>query len=163
MMTRMALALILIAAIAVTGCGGGDTEVTEEIIRPTWITPQLEGDTVSIPKSDVDSGKMVHFRVTGQDDSMAFMAYRLGEETYVRATVCPPCQSVGFDMQGDVLICRGCGTRFEAETGEAISGAGGCKNYPKVEVPYTISGEKITMGMDDLVTAHEETECPVCG
>ncbi|MBA7633969.1 hypothetical protein ES703_41540 [subsurface metagenome] len=171
MMTRMALALILIAAIATIGCSGGDTEVTdgtdgtdgtEVILHPTWITPQLEGDTVSIPKSEVDSGKMLHFEVPYQDASMDFMAYKLGEEIYVRSTACPPCQSVGFDLQGDILVCKGCGTLFEAETGEGISGAGTCRDYPKAEAPYTISGEKVTMGMDDLVTAYEETKEPIC-
>lgn len=165
MMTRMALALIWIAAIAIIGCGGGDTEVTDEtegILQPTWITPQLEGDTVSIPKSEVDSGEMLHFRVPYQDASMDFMAYKLGEEIYVRANVCPPCRSVGFDLRGDTLVCHECGATFEAETGNGLSGD--CKNYSKGEVPYTISGDQVTMGMDALVTVYEDTkECDICG
>ena len=160
MITRIVLVLIVFSMVAVIACGGETT--VEPIVEPTWISAQVEGDIVSIPTSDADSGKMLHFEVPYQDASMDFMAYKLGEEIYVRANVCPPCQSVGFDLQGDILICKGCGTRFEAETGEGISGTGKCRDYPKAEAPYTISGEKITMGMDDLVTAHEETKEPIC-
>ena len=171
MMTKIALALVLIsiAVLAAIGCGGGsDGGIstpgpsgggnTGGIIRPTWVDAQVEGNVVSIPASEVDDGKMLHFRVTGQGDSMAFMAYKLDGERYVRANVCPPCRSVGFSLAGDILVCNSCGTRFEASTGAGISGA--CRNYPKAEVAHVVSGGKITMGIDHLVTAYENTQRP---
>ncbi len=101
---------------------------------------------------------MLHFRVTDQDANMAFMAYQLDGERYVRANVCPPCRSVGFSLSGDILVCNSCGTKFEASTGDGISGA--CRDYPKAEVAHAISGDKITMDTDDLINAYLDTEKP---
>jgi nitrite reductase/ring-hydroxylating ferredoxin subunit len=102
---------------------------------------------------------MLHFGITyGQGDRMNFMAYGLNGETYARANVCPPCRSVGFSLLGDILVCDSCGTRFNANTGDGISGA--CKDYPKAEVAYTISDGKLAMQYNDLVTAYADTGKP---
>ena len=135
-----------------------DTNGTGGTVRPTWVDAQVEGNTVSILTAEVDSGKMLHFRVTDQDANMAFMAYQLDGERYVRANVCPPCRSVGFSLSGDILVCNSCGTKFEASTGDGISGA--CRDYPKAEVAHAISGDKITMDTDDLINAYLDTEKP---
>ena len=161
MIRKMALAWMLLAALVVVGCssgGSGDTNGTGGIISPTWITAQQEGDSVSIPVSELLSGKMLHFSITYQGDNKTFMAYKLGGETYVRANVCPPCRSTSFSLDGDTLICDSCGTRFEASTGAGISGA--CVNYPKAEVAYETSGSSLAMEMDDLVTAYANTLSP---
>jgi len=176
MITKIALALALIAIVTLTaiGCGGGSDggtttwEVstptatpsgggnTGGIISPTWVDAQAQGDAVSIPASEVDSGKMLHFRVTDGGATMAFMAYKLDGERYVRANVCPPCGSIGFSLSGDILVCDSCGTRFEASTGDGISGA--CRDYPKAEVAHVVSGPNLTMDVDDLVTASQNTQ-----
>jgi nitrite reductase/ring-hydroxylating ferredoxin subunit len=161
MIRKMALASILLAALVVVGCnsgGTGDTDGTGGIISPTWITAQQDGDTLSIPVSELNSGKMLHFSIAYQGDSMTFMAYKLGGETYVRANVCPPCRSTSFSLDGDTLVCDSCGTRFKASTGAGISGA--CVNYPKAEVVHKIIGANVTMEMDELVTAYENTLNP---
>jgi nitrite reductase/ring-hydroxylating ferredoxin subunit len=102
---------------------------------------------------------MLHFGITdGQGGRMNFMAYGLNGETYARANVCPPCRSVGFSLLGDILVCDSCGTRFDAITGNGISGA--CKDYPKAEVAHTISDGKLAMQYNDLVTAYANTGKP---
>jgi nitrite reductase/ring-hydroxylating ferredoxin subunit len=161
MIRRMALVSILLAVVVFSACSNGETDGNggnggaTGIVSPTWITAQQDGDTVSIPVSELDSGKMIHFHVTYQDKDMDFMSYKLGGDYYVRANVCPPCGSIGFSLDGDNLVCDSCRTRFEARTGEGISGA--CVNYPKAEVAHEISGASVAMEMDDLVTAYENT------
>ncbi|HUV53208.1 MAG TPA: Fe-S-containing protein [Dehalococcoidia bacterium] len=171
---RIVLALIVIAALVTVGCASGATTgtliatptpgVTQKpttteskpgIIHPTWVTAQVEGNVVSIPLSDVNSGKMIHFEVTNQGTKMAFMSYQLGDKIYLRASVCPPCRSRGFSLVEDVLDCENCHTKFKASTGEGISGA--CVNYPKAEVAHAISGDYITMTMDNLTKAYADT------
>ena len=148
-------------------CGGGvrschragvNLNETASVARPTWIDASVEGNTISIPVSLVKSDKIVNFRVTYQDTSMAFMAYQLGEQIYVRTALCPPCRSESFSLDGDVLDCDTCHTRFSATTGEGLKGA--CRAYPKAEVQYTVAGDKLTMDITDLVTAYEETKNP---
>ncbi len=164
MIRRMALVSILLAAVVFAACSNGETGGNggnggaTGIVNPTWITAQQDGDTVSIPVSELDSGKMLHFQVAYQTADMAFMAYKLDGDYYVRANVCPPCRSTSFSLDGDNLVCDSCRTRFEASTGAGISGA--CVNYPKAEVAHKMSGASLAMEMGELVTAYENTLNP---
>jgi nitrite reductase/ring-hydroxylating ferredoxin subunit len=161
MIQRMALVSIVLAAVVFAACSNEDTGGnggTTGIVNPTWITAQQDGDTISIPVSDLDSGKMLHFQVAYQTADIAFMAYKLDGDYYVRANVCPPCRSIGFSLDGDNLVCDTCRSRFEARTGKGISGA--CVNYPKDDVAYEVSGASLAMEMDDLVTAYGNTLSP---
>ncbi|HOA70036.1 MAG: Fe-S-containing protein [Methanosarcina thermophila] len=82
------------------------------------------------------------------------MDYRFDDKVFVRSNVCPPCNSIGFTLENGTLVCDSCGTVFDAETGTGIGG--GCVAFPKESIPYTISEDKITMKLDDVVTAHEK-------
>jgi len=159
------IALVLIVAVTIVvvryaSGGTGGKSGTDEVISPTWMSAEaleIKGDAVSIPAGEVDSAKMLHFAANfGEGNRQNFMAYISDGETYVRANVCPPCGSVGFSLAGDILVCNSCGTRFKASTGAGIDGA--CKDYPKAEVAHTISGGTITMEIDDLLTAYQNTE-----
>jgi nitrite reductase/ring-hydroxylating ferredoxin subunit len=172
-----ALALLVVGGVAVLGyvaygksacvgsAGGrsccrasGGNVGTGDTIAPTWIDPLVEGDLVSIPLSELGSDKIVHFAVTAEGARMTFMAYELGEQVYVRAAICPPCRSQSFSLEGDTLVCDTCGTKFRASDGQGISGA--CKSYPKAEVAYAVAGDRLTVTMDDLVAAYENTNIP---
>ena len=87
-----------------------------------------------------------------------FMAYEFGDKLIVRANVCPPCRSVGFDLVGDKLICETCKTVFNAATGEGVSGA--CVAYPKAQVAYQVDGDQVVMQSADLQTAYQNTMEP---
>ena len=124
-------------------------------IKATWIEPQVTGDIISIPVSEVEDNWNVHFKVDTQSGNMTFMAYIVDGEIYVRANVCPPCQSTGFSLDEAVLICDRCATTFKAQTGEGIAGA--CVDFPKAEVPYEVSNGNIAMKGTDLIAAYEDT------
>ena len=128
-------------------------------IKATWIEPQVAGDTVSIPVSEVNDNKIVHFNVAvALGSEMAFMAYDIDGKLNVRANVCPPCRSIGFSLDKDTLICDTCQTTFKAKTGDGISGA--CVDYPKATVAYEISDGKVVMRGNDLLTAYKSTDEP---
>ena len=124
-------------------------------IKGRWIEAQVDGDTVSIPQSDVEKNWNVHFKVSIQGGTENFMAYLLGDKIYVRANVCPPCQSIGYSLDEDVLVCDRCATRFKAKSGDGIDGA--CVKYPKASVPYEIIGGNLVMKNSDLLTAYQNT------
>jgi len=147
--------LLLSLALVIAGCSGsGDTTPTGPI-RATLIVPQVTDGVVSIPESEVESNGNVRFMVETQDGNMNFMAYALNGEIYVRANVCPPCQSIGFSLDETILVCDRCATKFKAQTGEGISGA--CVDFPKASVTYEISGGHIVMNSTDLITAYQDT------
>jgi hypothetical protein len=127
-------------------------------IKATWIDSLVEGDTVSISLAEVEENWNNNFKLETAGGTLNFMAYILNEELIVRANVCPPCKSVGFSLDDDVLVCDRCATTFDAETGDGIQGA--CVDFPKTSVAYEITDANIVMSIDDLVAAHEETIKP---
>ncbi len=146
--------LLLIVVSSISACGGNGTQGGQRI-EATWIEPQVVGETISIPISEVENDRIIHFEFRAQDTNMTFMAYDLSGTIYVRASICPPCHSIGFSLQKSTLLCDTCGTVFDAKTGVGIGGA--CVAYPKAAVPYEIDGGNITIQGTDLVTAYQDT------
>jgi uncharacterized membrane protein len=158
MLKKAILGLVLLAVIlSVVSCSNNNPP-SGEPISATWLEPQVLGDTVSIPVSDVEDNWNIHFNVNTQGEDMNFMAYVLNGDIYVRANVCPPCRSIGFSLKETVLICDRCATTFGAENGEGINGA--CVDYPKASVPYEIDSGNIIMKDTDLIAAYEDTLVP---
>jgi len=154
-MSKIIPVLVLLAMILSTVACSGNSAQSNEPIKATWIEPQVVGDTVSIPVSKVENNKIIHFKFGTQDKDTTFMAYKLSGELYVRANVCPPCRSVGFSLQKDILVCDTCMTTFEAKTGEGIEGA--CVDFPKASVPYEIIDGNMVMKDTDLIAAYQDT------
>jgi len=149
--------VLLVMAISIVGCGGASTRSSEPI-KATWITAQIADTTASIPASEIESNKMTHFMIGTPAGDMAFMAYELGEKTYVRSNVCPPCRSVGFSLEGNTLVCDTCATTFDAKTGDGIDGA--CVDFPKASISYEITDSNIVMDGRNLVEAYQNTLRP---
>ena len=149
------VSLILVSSIV--ACSDNGTQNSQRI-EATWTNPQVLGDIISIPVSEVENDKIMHFEFTTQDKDMSFMAYDLSGEIYVRANICPPCRSIGFSLQQSTLVCDTCGTVFDAKTGAGINGA--CVGYPKAAVAYEIRDGSIVMKGSDLLAAYQDTVNP---
>ena len=124
-------------------------------IAGTWIEPEIGGDTVVLPVAVVESAVNTKFSVPLSDRTLDFMAYVLDGAVHVRASVCPPCRSRGFALDGAVLVCDACATTFNAVTGEGMTGA--CVDYPKAEARCSVSDGLISVTLEDLVRAYDET------
>jgi len=157
-MSKIIPVLVLLAMILSTVACSGNSAQSNEPVKATWIKPQVVSDTVSIPVSGGENNKIIHFNFRMQDSDIAFMAYELDGEIYVRSNVCPPCRSVGFSLQRDTLVCDTCLTTFRAKTGDGIEGA--CVDFPKASVPYEIRDGNIVMKSNDLVAAYQSTLNP---
>jgi len=155
MLNKIILILVLLILVSsIVACSANGIQSSQRI-KATWIEPQVFGDTVSIPVSEVEDNWNVDFNVDTQSGNMTFMAYIVGGETYVRANICPPCHSIGFSLQKSTLVCDTCGTVFDAKTGAGINGA--CVAYPKAAVAYNIDNGNIVMKSIDLVAAYQGT------
>lgn len=150
------ISLILMAFLAggIIGCNGGSGGP----IKTKAVTAFVAGDSVSVSASEVQNSKNTNFAVKAKGVVTTYMAYTLGNEIYVRANICPPCQSTGFTLNKSVLVCDNCATKFEAQTGKGISGA--CVNYPKAAVPYEVIGGNIVMKVDNLIASYTDTLKP---
>jgi nitrite reductase/ring-hydroxylating ferredoxin subunit len=164
------LPFMLVAAVLLSACGtakaapsssaatGGSAGVSSTDgtrYKPTWVTPALSGNQLSVSLSAVEQGKMVHFWVTLPSGKEAFMAYVLDGVTYMRADICVPCRSSSFSLQKGILVCDTCGTTFNAKTGKGISGA--CVNYPKAEVKWQLQNGNLVTTLADLDSAYQST------
>jgi len=158
MLKRLTLILALVILVSsIVACSDNGTQNSQRIVA-TWINPQVLGDIISIPISEVENDKIMHFEFTTQDKDMTFMAYDLSGEIYVRANICPPCHSIGFSLQESTLVCDTCGTVFDARTGAGINGA--CVAYPKAAVAYEIRDGSMVMKGSDLLAAYQDTVNP---
>jgi uncharacterized membrane protein len=149
--------VILIITLNMVACSGNKTQ-SNEPISAKWIEPQVAGDTVSIPVSEVENSSITHFKLATVNGDIAFMTYNIDEKLNVRANVCPPCRSMGFSLSKNTLICDTCRTTFKAKTGDGIAGA--CVDFPKAAVPYEISDGKVVMRGTDLLAADKNTKDP---
>ena len=174
---RAALAVIglaiagVLAMVALGGCsstqaqtastgGAGRVSIANPSaqVDPTTLSAQVNGDTVSIPLSQVTSKYNTRFAIAGPDGQMSYMAYVWNGTVTVRADICPPCGSRSFKLTKGTLVCNSCGTVFDAVTGKGKSGY--CIRYSKQPVTYQVSGDNIIMKMSDLVTAYRGTLNP---
>jgi nitrite reductase/ring-hydroxylating ferredoxin subunit len=126
-----------------------------EPISGTWVDVETNGDSTVLPVAEVTGNGNVHFSVVVNERKMDFMAYALGDVLNVRANACPPCRSIGFALDGSVLVCDTCQTTFDATDGSGIEGA--CVDYPKAAVDYRVDGDLIVMSADALVQAYDDT------
>jgi len=162
-MKKIMIAVMIVVMLAIAGCVSDTGDVTPsatpvttgEPIQAKWIEAVVADDKVSIPIVELQENTNLHFKVPGDVEDMNFMAYEVNGEIFVRANVCPPCRSIGFSLQNEILICDRCATTFDATTGDGIAGA--CVDYPKESVPHRIEGDSIVVEMADLVTAYEKT------
>lgn len=169
---QITITLIILLAVVglVPSCGSSskpqvtskptvEEALPSEPIKATWVDIQVDGDNISISVIEVRNKKLVHFLLgKALSGDIVFMAYELDRKIYVRSNVCPPCLSVGFSLQKDVLVCDRCATTFKAKTGDGIKGA--CVAFPKASVPYEIRDDTIIMKRNDLITAYQNTLKP---
>lgn len=150
--------LVTIVALSVLGCvenKSGISTAGATSVEGTWIDVKVAEDTVSIPIKSMDDNTNVHFRVNTEIGEISVMAYKLDDKIFVRSNVCPPCNSIGFALDKNTLVCDACGTVFDAATGSGIEG--GCVAYPKESISYTVSDKNIILKIDDVVDAHKKT------
>ncbi len=160
---------MLVASVLLSACGAAKTGSVSNAAtglsgvnssdgtryKPAWITPVINGTSVSIPVSAIEQGKIIHFWVTMASGKESFMAYTLDGVTYMRANICVPCRSYSFSLEKGILVCDTCGTKFSAKTGKGISGA--CVNYPKAEVKWQLENGSLVTNLANIDSAYQDT------
>jgi nitrite reductase/ring-hydroxylating ferredoxin subunit len=156
--------IVILSLIGVTACssrsaatGIGNSNTT---VKQTRIQAQITGDTVTIPVSTLDKYSNVKFLVKTATSNMAFMAYKYGDKTFVRADLCVPCGSESFTIKGSTLVCDACGTVFDIQTGKGLRGVSACQGYPKQPVIFQVIDGNIVMNGADLAAAFQSTLNP---
>lgn len=150
---------VILGIAILTACGSSSSGTPSTgPIGAKSILPQVSGDVVTIPLSEVQNNTNTQFKLATVNGNKNFMAYVFEGEIQVRANVCPPCGSIGYTLDNGILVCNTCGTRFKAKTGDGVSGA--CVAYPKAAIAYQVSDGNIVMSGAEMVTAYNNTLQP---
>jgi uncharacterized protein len=112
--------------------------------RSTNITAEIMDGFISIPLSSVKNSKFVSFTYRNTNRSIPLLAY-LTEDGKV-VTAVRMCES--FHIKNDELVCDACGTTWELNNLEAISGS--CGKYPPDPIPSKVKDDKIIINAADV-------------
>jgi uncharacterized protein len=116
--------------------------------------------TVTLSEAEVTSKKIggaVYSRSTPmpasfdliQGNGLPLLAYVAPSGRLVVATsMCEPCRSYQFHIEGNDLVCNTCFTHWDLNTLKGVSG--GCLDFPPQEVKTVVQGGTIQVQQSDL-------------
>jgi len=116
-------------------------------------TPAVQGDNLTLSVAEVKAKKIVgvlYNRATpmplGYNDiagnGLPVLAYVAPNgRLVVASSLCEPCHSYEFHIEGSDLVCNSCFTHWDLSTLEGKSG--GCQAYPPMELAATVQGDTV--------------------
>jgi uncharacterized Zn ribbon protein len=120
----------------------GKVEYAGQTIRMTDIPANVERGKISIPLEEVLKNRMVRFEYAANGVTVPLLSYVTPTGRVVTAvSMCEPCRSSRFHIQGKKLICNACYTEWTLDTLKGIQG--GCLNYPPEVIQSTIENGRI--------------------
>jgi len=138
--------------------GSAVTTSQEMSLLASW--KKTEAGTVTLSLAELTSKKIggfVYSRTTAmpagydsiEGNGLPILAYVAPSGKLVVATsMCEPCHSYNFHIEGDELVCNTCLTRWDLNTLKGVRG--GCLDYPPKEVKATVAGDVIQIDQAEL-------------
>lgn len=110
---------------------------------PMFDTPSaVEGENIVVPLDLVREKKFVAFAYNGPNGMVPLLAYVSTKGKIVTAiSMCEPCNSRRFHIRGNKIVCNSCGTTWELDSLEPLSGS--CGKYPPDALPNMVVGKQI--------------------
>lgn len=106
------------------------------------IRARVESGFIVLPLDVIKERRFVRFMYGDSTYGLPILAYITNEGKIVTAvSVCEPCNSTTFHLSEKTIICNSCGTTWDLNNLEAISGS--CGKYPPDALPNTIVGNEI--------------------
>ena len=97
---------------------------------------------LEIPLEVMKEKKLVSFSYVNKGNQLPLMAYITPKGMLVTAvSMCEPCRSTKFHIEGTNMVCNTCGTRWDLESLNGISG--GCLTYPPDAIGHVIQDGKV--------------------
>lgn len=128
----------------VQGAPGGSS------VRMTEIpTPAASNGRIALSLATIKEKKLIWFAYgTSKTPVMAYIAP--SGKIVTAISICEPCRSERFHIEGDELVCNACGTRWTLEDLQGISG--GCPEYPPEKLENSISGDQVLISEKAVLT-----------
>jgi hypothetical protein len=140
--------------------GGADYARTSLDMSPLTSSQETGAGMVTLSVAELTSKKIggfVYSRSTPmpkgydsiQGNGLPLLAYVAPSGRLVVATsMCEPCRSYDFHIEGNQLVCNTCLTRWDLNTLKGVSG--GCLDYPPKEVTTVVQGDVIQIQQSEL-------------
>lgn len=105
---------------------------------------------IIFPLDVVKEKKFVKFDYIANGGTIPLLAYLTEDGKVITAiSICEPCNSTSFHISGKNIICNSCGTTWNLNTLEAVSGS--CGKYPPDPIPSKVVGNEIQID-ENLIT-----------
>ncbi len=131
------------------------TQVMERVnyqnqpVSMTKVDATVQKGAVEVSLDLVKNNKLVSFEYSRPDGRIPLLAYITPAGKLVTAvSVCEPCRSTRFHIEGDHMVCNSCFTRWDLETLKGISGS--CLKYPPDTLPHEVQGERLRIKELDI-------------
>jgi len=119
-------------------------------VAMTKVAAVIGNGAVEVPVDLVKEKKLVYFEYQRTDGRIPLLAYITPSGKLVTAvSVCEPCNSASFHIEGNEMVCNACFTRWNLETLKGISG--GCLNYPPDVLPHSVREGKAMIKEIDVM------------
>lgn len=135
------------------------SQVTDRIsyknqnIPMTPVPATMKGGMLEISLDAVKEKKIVSFTYVKKEPQspLPLMAYLTPSGKLITAvSMCEPCRSTKFHIEGDIMVCNACSTKWELESLKGI--AGGCLKYPPDVLSHTLQGNKVMIKEKDILS-----------
>lgn len=114
------------------------------------IPARVENGKIIVPLDVLKARRFIGFKYESPVNSVPLLAYVTTEGKIVTAvSMCEPCNSSRFHIRSEELVCNSCGSTWELNTLEAVSGS--CGRYPPDAVPNAVVGNEVQI--DEQVIA----------
>ena len=92
--------------------------------------------------ADLKKNKFLRFDYSSGTSTLPLLAYISEEGKVITAvSVCEPCNSTSFHIKGEQLVCNSCGTTWEVNSLNGVSGS--CQKFPPDAVPSVVVGDEV--------------------
>lgn len=119
-------------------------------VAMTPVEAMISNGVLEIPLEVAKEKKLVSYSYGNKGNQIPLMAYITPKGMLVTAvSVCEPCRSTKFHIEGTNMVCNACGTRWDLESLNGISG--GCLQYPPDVLGHKIDGEKVKIKEADIL------------
>jgi uncharacterized membrane protein len=122
-------------------------------IPMTPVSATVKAGMLEISLDAVKEKKIVSFAYgkKGQPSPIPLMAYLTPSGKLITAvSMCEPCRSSKFHIEGERMVCNTCSTKWELESLQGIEG--GCLKYPPEVIAHTLQGNKILIKETDILS-----------
>jgi len=108
----------------------------------TYSLALAKNGKIIIPLEEVKQRKFMRFDYISNNEMIPILAYLTEDGKVVTAiSMCEPCNSITFHIKGSNLICNSCGTTWNLNNLNAVSGS--CGKYPPDPIPSNVVGNEI--------------------